>query len=56
MGTVARERDGQFVVATPYRWSRRWCDEPPVCTEVLLGGWLVDVHVGRGIWQTVAAH
>jgi hypothetical protein len=40
----------------PYRWSRRWHDEPPVGTEVLLGDGLVEIHVGRGIWQTVAAH
>ena len=30
-------------------------DNPPVGTEVLLGGGLVEIHVGRGIWQTVAA-
>ena len=44
-----------FVEETPGRWSRRWCEEPAVGTEVLLGGGLVEVHVGRGIWQTVAA-
>jgi hypothetical protein len=28
----------------------------PICgTEVLLGDGLVEIHVGRGIWQTVAA-
>jgi hypothetical protein len=32
-----------------------WCDEPPVGTEVLLADGLVELHVGRGIWQTVAA-
>jgi hypothetical protein len=26
-----------------------------VATEVLLGGGPVEVHVGRGIWPTVAA-
>ena len=45
---------GGFVAELPYRWSRRWCEEPPVGTEVLLGGGLVEVHVGRGIWQTVS--
>jgi hypothetical protein len=42
-------------VEEPKRWSRRWCDEPPVGTQVFLGGGLVEVHVGRGMWQTVAA-
>jgi hypothetical protein len=45
----------QFVVENPYRGSRRWCTEPPVGTEVLLGNGLVEVHVGRRIWQTVAS-
>jgi hypothetical protein len=45
--------NGGFVEESPYRWSRRWCQEPPVGTEVLLGGGLVEVHVGRGIWQTI---
>jgi hypothetical protein len=26
-----------------------------VGTEVFLGDGLVEVHVGRGVWQTVAA-
>jgi hypothetical protein len=43
-----------FVVEEPKRWSRRWCDEPPVGTQVFLGGGLVEVHVGRRTWQTVA--
>ena len=43
-----------FVEETPGRWSRRWVDEPAVGTEVLLGDGLVEVHVGRGIWQTVS--
>ena len=34
--------------------SRRWYDDPPVETEVFLGDGLVEVHVGRGVWQTVA--
>jgi hypothetical protein len=40
--------------AETVRWSRRWHDEPPVGTEVFLGNGLVEIHVGRGIWQTVA--
>jgi hypothetical protein len=51
---VGKNGYGNFVEETPYRWSRRWSDEPPVGTEVLLGGGLVEVHVGRGIWQTLA--
>jgi hypothetical protein len=43
------------MLEAPYRWSRRWYDEPPIGTEVLLGGGLVDMHCWRGIWQTVAA-
>jgi hypothetical protein len=27
----------------------------PVGPEVFLGDGLVEIHVGRGIWQTVAA-
>ena len=34
--------------SAPYR------DNPPVETEVLLGGGLVEIHIGRGIWQTTA--
>jgi hypothetical protein len=51
---VASNGNGQALLEAPYRWSRRWCDEPPVGTEVFLGNGLVEVHVGRGIWQTVA--
>jgi hypothetical protein len=39
----------------PGRWSRRWYQEPPVGTEVRLGGGFVEVHVGGAVWQTVAA-
>ena len=46
--------NGGRVEEHPGRWSRRWCEEPPVGTEVLLGGGLVEVHVGRGIWQTIS--
>ena len=52
---AAANGNGGFVEETPCRWSRRWYQEPPVGTEVFLGGGLVEVHVGRGIWQTVAA-
>ena len=47
--------NGQSVDEAPYRWSRRWHDGPPLGTEVFLGGGLVEVYVGRGIWQTVAS-
>jgi hypothetical protein len=33
---------------------QRWSDDPPVGTEVILGGGFVEVYVGRGIWLTVA--
>lgn len=46
--------NGGAVPESPYRWSRRWCQEPPVGTEVLLGDGLVEGHVGRGIRQTVS--
>src|SRR5262245_1715247 len=35
----------------PYRWSRRWDDDPPVGTQVLLGGGLVEVYLGGGQWS-----
>jgi hypothetical protein len=37
------------------RCSRRWHDDPPIGTEVLLDDGLVEIYVGRGIWQTVTA-
>jgi hypothetical protein len=46
---------GREFTEAPDRWSRRWHDVPRVGTEVFLGDGLVEVHVGRGIWQTVAA-
>jgi hypothetical protein len=46
--------DSRVLEERPYRWSQRWFDDPPVGTEVNLGGGLVEVYVGRGIWQTVA--
>jgi hypothetical protein len=51
---AAANGNGGFVEATPCRWSRRWYQEPPVGTEVFLGGGRVEVQVGRGIWQMVA--
>ena len=53
MTLVGENRNSAFVKKTPLRWSRRWHDEPPVVTEVFLGYGLVEIHVGRGIWQTV---
>ena len=51
---VGANGNGNALYETPYRWSRRWSDEPPIGTEVLLGGGLTEIRVGRGIWQTVA--
>jgi hypothetical protein len=42
--------------AETMRWSRRWHDEPPVGTEVILGDGLFEIHVGRGVWQTLASN
>ena len=51
---VDNNGNGRFVDEQPYKWSRRWAEEPPVGTEVFLGHGEVEVHVGRGVWQTVA--
>jgi hypothetical protein len=37
---VGKNGNGQFVDEQPYKWSRRWSQEPPVGTEVLVGKWL----------------
>ena len=50
---VASNGNGREFPEAPYRWSRRWHDEPPVGTEVLLSDGLVEIHVGSGIWQTL---
>lgn len=39
----------------PYKWSQRWSDDPPPGTTVNLGNGLVEIYLGRGIWQAVAA-
>jgi len=46
------------VLSARYRSSHRiavfsYFDDPPVGTEVFLGDGLVEVYVGRGVWQTV---
>ena len=38
----------------PYKWSQRWFQDPPVGTTVNLGDGMVEVHVGGGLWQTIA--
>ena len=56
VGLNAANGNGSGVVEeAPLRWSRRWYDEPPIGTEVFLGGGLREVHVGAGNWSTVAA-
>jgi len=52
---VAANGNGAFRGVIPDPWSRSWHDDPPVGTEVFLGGGLVEVHVGRGIWQTITS-
>ena len=49
---VEQNAGGGPLEERPYKWSRRWHEEPPVGTEVMLGGGLVEVHVGGGVWQT----
>ena len=54
--TSAHVTNGNGVVEEPpLRWSQRWFDDPPVGTEVFLEDGLREVHVGGGVWQTVAA-
>jgi hypothetical protein len=38
----------------PYRWSQRWFADPPIGATVNAGDSLVEVHVGNGVWHTVA--
>ena len=45
--------NGAFCDEVPGRWSRRCYQDPPVGTEVFLGNGLMEMHVGRGVWQTV---
>ena len=47
---VGSNGTGRELQEAPYRWSRRWHDEPPVGTIVGLGYGLVEVHLGRGVW------
>ena len=35
----------------PYKWSRRWYDDPPVDTINYDGGRNPEIHVGSGEWQ-----
>ena len=52
VASVAGRNGGvRLVVDEPCRWSRRWHEDPPVGTEVKLKGGLVEVYVGRGVWQ-----
>ena len=51
---AATNGNGRYVSDPALRWSRRWCDEPAVGTIVFLGEGLAEVHVGRGVWQSVA--
>jgi hypothetical protein len=52
---VGKNGNGYLIEELPTRWSRRWFDDSAVGTEVFLGNGLVEIRVGRGIWQTVAA-
>ena len=35
----------------PLKWSRRWCEDPPVGTINLDGGRNPEIHIGNGEWQ-----
>ena len=48
--TNARRRPDPDV-QQPYRWSQRWCDDPPVGTVNLDGGRNPEIYVGNGEWQ-----
>ncbi len=48
--TNARRRPDPYV-QQPYRWSQRWCDNPPVDTINLDGGRNPEIYVGNGEWQ-----
>ena len=39
----------------PYRWSRRWFDDPPVGTINYDGGCDPEIYVGNGDWQPLDA-
>ena len=45
--------DGGGLEEQPYKWSQRWFEDPPPGTTVNLGDGLVEMYLGRGIWQTV---
>jgi hypothetical protein len=44
-----RPRDS--FVEQPYRWSRRWRDDPPVGTINFDGGRNPEIYAGNGDWQ-----
>jgi hypothetical protein len=51
---VGRNGNGAGLEERPYRWSQRWFADPPIGTTVNAGDSLVEVHVGNGVWHTVA--
>jgi hypothetical protein len=42
-------------VQLPYRWSRRWYDDPPIGTINFDGGRNPEIYVGNGDWQPLDA-
>jgi hypothetical protein len=50
---VAVNGNGGSLQEQPYKWSQGWFEDPPPGTTVNLGDGLVEVYLGRGIWQTV---
>jgi hypothetical protein len=47
----ANSRRPEPYVQQPYRWSRRWCDDPPIGTINFDGGRNPEIYVGNGEWQ-----
>ena len=50
---VYRKRSSPLraVRPTPYRWSQRWFDDPPVGTINFDGGRNPEIYLGNGEWQ-----
>jgi hypothetical protein len=42
-------------VQQPYRWSRRWYDDPPIGTINFDGGHNPEIYVGNGEWRDAAS-
>jgi hypothetical protein len=53
-GSAAQNGTTAVFEETPYRWSRRWHDTPPVGTTALVDDdGRYEVHLGAGVWRIV---